>query len=166
MRALAILAALWVTHPAQAQDLIYSNEATLSCISSNSDRVSRMRCIGLSADACMQNSPGGETTVGMGGCLHREFQAWDKLLNKTYGQYLQRAQAIDAENAKYSDNLPKLAVSLREMQQAWIPFRDATCDYERAQWGNGTGGGPATARCRMRVTAEQTLALDEMWLGE
>ena len=54
------------------------------------------------------------------------------------------------------------AVALRAMQRAWIGFRDATCDYERSLWGGGTGGGPATAACLMRMTGEQTLYLERM----
>jgi uncharacterized protein YecT (DUF1311 family) len=46
------------------------------------------------------------------------------------------------------------------MQRAWIGYRDAACDYERAQWGGGSGGGPATAGCLMRLTGEQALALE------
>jgi uncharacterized protein YecT (DUF1311 family) len=166
MKSLVIVAALWVAQPAQAQELIYSDDATWNCLATTSGRLARMGCVGLSADACMQATPSGETTVGMGGCLDRELRYWDQVLNSTYGQYQERASALDAENATISDNLPKLSVPLREMQRAWIPFRDATCDYERAQWGGGSGGGPATLRCHMRVTGEQALALDEQWLGE
>lgn len=166
MKALAIVTALWAAHPAQAQDLVYSNDATWNCLATTSGRLARMGCIGLSANACMQATPGGETTVGMGGCLDRKLGFWDQVLNTTYGRYQERAKALDAENARISDNLPKLSDPLRDMQRVWIPFRDATCDYERAQWGGGTGGGPATYRCLMRMTGEQALALDELWLGE
>jgi uncharacterized protein YecT (DUF1311 family) len=49
--------------------------------------------------------------------------------------------------------VPPVAEALRDMQRAWIAYRDASCDYERAQWGGGTGGGPATAGCLMRTRA-------------
>ena len=52
------------------------------------------------------------------------------------------------------------------MQRAWIGWRDATCDYERAQWGGGTGGGPATVACLMRLTGEQALYLETVRMGQ
>ena len=166
MRAIAILTALWMAHSAQAQELVYTNDATSNCLATTSGRLARMGCIGLSANACMQATSDGETTVGMGGCLDRELSFWDQVLNSAYGRYQERSKALDAENATISDNLPKLSAPLRDMQRAWIPFRDATCDYERAQWGGGSGGGPATLSCLMRMTGQQALALDELWLGE
>ena len=49
-----------------------------------------------------------------------------------------------------------------EIFKRWIGYRDATCDYERSQWGGGTGGGPATLGCLMRLTGEQTLYLEQI----
>jgi hypothetical protein len=72
MKTLAILSALWMAHSAQAQELVYSNDATWNCLATTSGRLARMGCIGLSANACMQATSDGETTVGMGGCLDRE----------------------------------------------------------------------------------------------
>jgi uncharacterized protein YecT (DUF1311 family) len=46
------------------------------------------------------------------------------------------------------------------MQRAWIGYRDAACAYEESQWGGGTGGGPASVDCAMRLTARQALALE------
>ena len=83
MKALAIVTALWAAQPAQAQDLVYSNDATWNCLATTSGRLARMGCIGLSANACMQATPGGDTTVGMGGCLDRELSFWDQILNTT-----------------------------------------------------------------------------------
>ena len=166
MKILAIILALLVSQSVQAQELVYSNDATWNCLATTSDRLPRMGCIGRSADACMQATPGGETTVGMGGCLDREFQFWDQVLNGAYSRYQERAAAMDAETTRIGGFAPPLATPLRDMQRAWIPFRDATCEYARAQWGGGTGGGPATIRCLMQMTGEQALALDELWLGE
>jgi len=55
---------------------------------------------------------------------------------------------------------PAQAEALRDMQRAWIAFRDATCTYEASQWSGGTGQGPAYEGCVMRMTAEQTLYLE------
>ncbi|MFT5363966.1 MAG: hypothetical protein ACI9VX_001592 [Dinoroseobacter sp.] len=51
------------------------------------------------------------------------------------------------------------------MQRAWIEYRDATCSYEAAQWGGGTGAGPAFAGCLTRLTAEQALYLEFEGMG-
>ena len=70
-----------------------------------------------------------------------------------------QAKSADEDTAMYQPELPKQAEALRDMQRAWITFRDAACDYERSQWGGGTGGGPATLACLMRMTGEQALLL-------
>ena len=105
----------------------------------------------------MENTPGGYSTVGMGGCLSYELDYWDGLLNANYQAALARARQADRDNAGYG---PSQEQALRTMQRAWIPFRDGTCDFERSQWGGGTGQGPAGAECLMRVTAQQALYLD------
>lgn len=115
-------------------------------------------CIGLAADACMTDNDGGHTTVGTGACLFAEHEYWDRRLNAIYKVALKKAETMDGETAGYSD-VP-LKTMLRDMQRAWIAFRDAKCDFERAQWGGGTGGSPATANCLMYETAEQFFYLD------
>jgi uncharacterized protein YecT (DUF1311 family) len=70
---------------------------------------------------------------------------------------LARARNFDAENGDFA---PPSEPALREMQRAWIPFRDARCGFEMSLWGGGTGGGPAYAECLMIVTAEQALYLE------
>jgi uncharacterized protein YecT (DUF1311 family) len=71
-----------------------------------------------------------------------------------------RHEAGDAEVKAEGIEAPSVAEALRGMQRAWIVYRDEACDYERAQWAGGTGGGPATAACLMQQTGEQALALE------
>ena len=108
----------------------------------------------------MESHPSGYTTVGMGYCLDRELSYWDGRLNAAYAQVMAKDKAVDAEMTALGSAAPSLSESLRAMQRAWIPFRDASCDYERAQWGGGTGGGPATLSCLMYMTARQALLLE------
>lgn len=119
-------------------------------------------CVGQAAQACM-NSPGGDTTIGMIDCLQAEFQYWDKRLNVAFGQRLAAARKEDAEMRRLKSSVASLEESLRKMQRAWIPYRDAACLYEQAQWQGGTGGGPATAACQMNETARQALRLEGWW---
>jgi uncharacterized protein YecT (DUF1311 family) len=118
-------------------------------------------CIGLAADACMSDEVG-SSTVGMGFCLGEEWQWWDARLNEVYGDLMAQARAADEENAGFGGPVPpSQAEALRAMQRAWIAYRDAACDFARAQFGGGTGGGPAAAECLMRQTALQTFHLED-----
>ncbi len=114
----------------------------------------------------MTNNPGGETTVGMSSCLDQEVKQWDGWLNAAYGTLLSKAQASDAESAKWGTSAPKITPVLREMQRKWIAFRDTTCDFEMSQWGGGSGTGPAGLNCLLRLTADQAIYLERAWLGD
>lgn len=162
----AVLIATIPATAVMAQDLSFSPAATETCLAGTMDADARHACIGASANACMTDTPGGETTVGMGGCLARELEYWDGRLNAAYGSLRDKSKATDAEMAEIGATVPSLAGTLLAMQRAWITWRDATCDYERAQWGGGTGGGPATYACLMRLTGEQALYLENSWFGE
>tara|TARA_R110002049_G_scaffold23545_2_gene83260 strand:+ start:75214 stop:75702 length:489 start_codon:yes stop_codon:yes gene_type:complete len=158
VRRFFLIAAVLCAGPLAAQDLAYSDDQTASCLNSADDFETRRTCIGLSANACME-APGGSSTVGMGGCLDAELRFWDRLLNENYTARMAQAKAADAEAQTYQPNLAIQAEALRDMQRAWIGFRDAACDYERSQWGGGTGAGPATLGCLMQMTGEQALHL-------
>ncbi len=145
-----LLGALLFAAPAQAQDLSFSPVHTEACLQEAVGRGERLDCIGASANQCMQDTAGGETTVGMGGCLDRERDFWDGRLNAAYQQLLSQQR---------SD--PAMLDALRGMQRAWISYRDARCDYEYVQWGGGTGGGPAILACLMQATAEQVFVLEQ-----
>ena len=95
----------------------------------------------------------------MGGCLSLELTFWDNLLNANYKQRMSVAKEIDAEMQELGATVPLQAPALRDMQRAWITYRDATCDYARSQWGGGTGGGPATVSCLLDLTGQQALYL-------
>ncbi|WP_308917561.1 lysozyme inhibitor LprI family protein [Jannaschia sp. LMIT008] len=148
---LAALLIVVATTTATAQDLRYDPGVTLGCLAGTT--VSE-RCVGAAARACMDETSGGRTTVGMGGCLDAERRFWDDRLNAAYGP-LRAAHRAGGEGPR--------ADALRDMQRAWIAYRDAACTYERMGWLGGTGGDPATAECLMEATARQALVL-ERWL--
>ncbi|MEM7596725.1 MAG: lysozyme inhibitor LprI family protein [Pseudomonadota bacterium] len=157
MRALICLAVL--ANPAAAQDLVFTPAHTEACLASTQSYDGRHACVGVSAQRCMEDTAGGQSTYGMGGCLSAEFEYWDQQLNALYGAAIDAARAFDADMAGVAAHLATQEANLRAMQRAWIAFRDATCDYEYSQWGGGTGGGPAIAGCMMRMTGEQALYL-------
>lgn len=146
---------------AAAQDLIFDIRHTRDCLSRAATVEEQRACVGTSAGVCMGATDMGGTTVGMGGCLDRELGWWDDRLNASYQALRAKERREDADNAGFAGAVSQ-ADALRDMQRAWIPFRDATCDYERAQWGGGTGGGPATLGCLMRLTGHQALYLEQM----
>ncbi|MFQ5623494.1 MAG: lysozyme inhibitor LprI family protein [Paracoccaceae bacterium] len=147
--------------PAAAQDFLFSPGATEECLKIAGSADERRQCIGLSANRCMEDSVGGHSTYGMGACTELERRYWDERLNARYRILLDRDSSTDAETAELGLAAPSLVENLRAMQRAWISYRDAKCGYEMAQWGGGTGQGPALLGCLMRLTALQTLYLEE-----
>jgi uncharacterized protein YecT (DUF1311 family) len=148
--------------PLAAQDLSFRIDPTETCLWDSGHAGEKRACIGLAANACMEQ-PGGSSTVGMGFCLDQELGYWDGMLNDAYGQLMQAMRAAD-------DGLPAhLAIqasSLRDMQRAWIPYRDARCSHEAALWQGGTGASPAYLNCLMQETGEQALYLGALFSGE
>ena len=144
---------------ALAQELPYSPEATEACLEKAILPSEEEACIGTSAQLCV-DTPDGYTTVGMGFCFGYERDYWDGRLNAAYGQLMELEKANDAEMAKIGASTPSTVNALREMQRAWIAFRDRACAYELSQWGGGSGGGPAVANCHMVMTGQQALRLE------
>lgn len=152
--ALAVLAS-----PVAADDFPFSPDATEDCVSKATTFGEQTACVGASADLCME-AENGFTTVGMGFCIGQEVDYWDTRLNAAYQALRSRERAVDQEMADLGASVPERATALRDMQRAWIVFRDTSCVYEYTQWGGGTGGGPAHAACLMEMTARQTLLLE------
>jgi uncharacterized protein YecT (DUF1311 family) len=159
---LQLLAAL--AGPAAGQEIPFIAAATEACLGAAADPAGREACVGRSAEACMA-TPDGHTTVGMGFCLDRERAYWDGRLNAAYGALMELEAAVERELAELGSAAPSPAAALREMQRAWIGYRDAACAYEASQWGGGTGAGPAAVGCLMALTGRQALALEERLAG-
>lgn len=157
MKRLMVMALL--AGPAFAQDgLVFSPLATETCLM----QIGGAQCIGLSANLCMEATEGGSSTYGMGGCLSREADYWDVRLNAAYQVQMQTARDNDAEFGLVQSQ----AEALRDMQRAWIAYRDARCAYEYSLWQGGTGGGPASVACFMQLTGEQALYLESGGWGQ
>ena len=161
-----LLAAAILAGPAAAQEVRFSPAATDACVAQAAAPEAKRSCLGLSAQQCMGETSGGSTTIGMMDCLDQERDYWDARLNAAYKILRAKAKASDADLAEWGSSAPGTEPALKQMQRAWITYRDTTCEFERAQWGGGSGGGPAVLSCLMRLTGEQALYLESAWLGE
>ena len=133
-----------------------------TCYGEATDQAARTACIGKMATACMDEQDGGHSTLGMTSCLAAEAQVWDKHLNAEYKAARVFAQAMDKDEAVYFPEFARRAETLLAAQRAWILFRDAECDLERAEWGSGSMRHIAYTDCKMRMTADRTLRLRAM----
>lgn len=155
-----LIAALMVLPaPLAAQDLVFDITPTSACLEAGGGE----DCAGNATELCIEATPGGYTTVGMGACTKRELEWWDARLNIVYQDLRARLREEDAGMPDYAANQTETLVA---MQREWIRFRDAKCEFERAQWGGGTGGGPATVSCHLHETAHQTQYLASGVLGD
>jgi uncharacterized protein YecT (DUF1311 family) len=162
MSRLLLCLVLLLPAPLAAQDLSFDPFDTEQCLVNTGHAGNPTDCIGVSAMACMAQ-PSGESTYGMSFCLESELQFWDGMLNDSYQQL--RTAMQDADRG-LPDHLAVQASSLRDMQRAWIAYRDARCTHEASRWQGGTGSGPAFLNCAMMLTGEQALYLDALYSGE
>lgn len=103
------------------------------------------RCVGVVSGRCLADPENG-SNVAIGGCYDREATIWDDLLNADYGKLM---AGLDA--ARKAD--------LRKMQKSWIGLKEETCALEASFYDGGTGAGPASVACYMRMTAYRALIL-------
>ena len=161
----SLAAALMLAGPAFAQDnaVQYSDAPTADCLAA-ADTADAMRaCVGLATAKCVDASDYGSTTVGMMECAGKETAFWDAKLNASYKSLMARAEKFDAMNADDPRIMYKIADSLRDMQRAWIPFRDATCTFQYALGMGGTIASTLSSNCQLEMTAEQYIYLATAW---
>lgn len=147
-----------------AQDFSIRSQITDTCLQ-NVPKENQSACVGKASQACMSENNGGETTYGMSSCTGLELDWWDAKLNTAYGMLVAREKADDKEMESYQTSGPKKAPALRDMQRAWISYRDRLCEYEASQWGGGTGAGPAFLSCMMAETSRQYFMLNAQMGG-
>lgn len=86
------------------------------------------------------------TQFEMNQCAHKEYEAADAELNKTYNRLA--AKLDDEQRGK-----------LKEAELAWIMYRDTNCDLEGAFYKGGTMRPMVESYCRARMTNERTAEL-------
>jgi uncharacterized protein YecT (DUF1311 family) len=152
--------ALVLPGAAQAQDIRFDPGQLAQCVGQSQDATD---CIGTEAEICMALTEGGYSTYGMNACTDAELIWWDDRLNAAYQTLMpvERARDGQANDA----NRPSGATTLRDMQRAWIAYRDLSCTYTALGWFGGTGANTIYLGCLMDLTARQALTL-EMALRE
>ncbi len=143
--------------PAAAQDFSIDRHLIDRCLAIQENP---MNCVGRQADECVQRNGGGPNSV-LAACREAEAAAWDLTLNAEYRDLQRLAREREAEDLGYAPQ--SLIIGLREMQRAWITYRDATCDNALALAKPfGSAAGPAGAECLMVETARQFFALNNL----
>lgn len=157
IRAGVCAVALALPGVAAAQDLMFDATTLAQCVAAAGDGA---ECIGMAAESCMGRTMGGYSTYGMNACTDAEAQWWDTRLNTSYQALMAREQAADGASAEAEPDRPSGAAALRDMQRAWITFRDASCDYAALEWYGGTGASTIYLGCLLDLTARQALVLE------
>lgn len=122
----------------------------------------RKACLGQMSQTCMDSQEGGHSTLGMTSCLNAEANVWDKHLNVEYKATMAAFRAMDTDEAEYFPQFANRADTLRDAQRAWIAFRDGECALAYAMWGSGSMRNIAHADCRLQMTADRVIELQNL----
>jgi uncharacterized protein YecT (DUF1311 family) len=108
------------------------------------DEGERQCLFNLVATPCTKTREG-SSNLGTADCYRVEWVIWDNLLNENFKNLM--GALDDQQNSK-----------LRAMQQAWIVYRDTTCNFymDKIQ---GSMAIPMGAACAARETARRALLL-------
>ncbi len=90
---------------------------------------------------------GGETTVDMKECANKELAEVTKKINETYNTY---RKLLD----------PKQQKELKEVQLAWIKYKDLRCAFEYSFFEGGTMAGLVGTSCLINITNQRLKELE------
>jgi uncharacterized protein YecT (DUF1311 family) len=105
------------------------------------------KCRDVVSRPCM-DEPQSQSTYGMNACMVREQRLWDEMLNDEYGR-LRRGLA------------PELAGELRDVQRAWIAYRDVKCLLVREVI-EGTIASNIAGACMLETVARRAIELQDL----
>jgi uncharacterized protein YecT (DUF1311 family) len=121
--------------------------AIRACVAKYPDDVdeAERRCVfAIVADPCTM-MPANQSTAATAECYDRERKIWDAMLNENF-----RALGDDLDDGQKA--------KLRDMQRAWIAYRDTTCGFYHDKI-RGTLATTMAAACVARETARRALLL-------
>ncbi len=152
----ALLGVILAT-PVCAQDFSINPHLIDRCLAVSDDP---MLCVGREAYDCIDKNGGGPNMV-LGACYEAEALFWDDALNEAYQDL--RALARELELSGNGWEAGSLVDGLRDMQRAWIKYRDARCDNAVALAKPfGSKVSAVSAFCDMRETAKQYFVLRDI----
>jgi uncharacterized protein YecT (DUF1311 family) len=93
-----------------------------------------------------------QTTTQMNYCSQQEFQSADQKLNRIYQKLIKSLSKQQRQR-------------LISAQQAWLKFRDRSCEYEKGQFERGTLASSTYRYCLARIT-QQRIADIEGYLAK
>jgi len=93
-------------------------------------------------DRCVQNA---QSTADALACLDAEYRRQDEKLNAAYREARQRLQPFRRD-------------TLRDVQRAWMAYRDAKCRFYRHKE-SGSGGALDAVQCLVDTTILRTVEL-------
>jgi uncharacterized protein YecT (DUF1311 family) len=118
-------------------------------------------CIGTVQGPCLE-APDGQSTFGMKMCADRETAVWNERLNKTY-QNLMHGDLGQTDASPDGGKTKRAGADLfRDMQRAWIAFRDKKCEAAGLPMQGGSGAGVLIVDCYLQETARQAIWLSGM----
>lgn len=131
------------TRKATAQEIAAIRNCAIK-YQDNVDEGERQCLFNLVATPCTKTREG-SSNLGTADCYRVEWVIWDNLLNENFKNLMSALD--DQQNGK-----------LRAMQQAWIVYRDTTCNFymDKIQ---GSMAIPMGAACAARETARRALLL-------
>lgn len=125
------------------------------CLRDTRSKTAVAECSGRWANAC-QTRHERMPTVGLTRCLADERDAWETLRLEVHERLLVAAASYDVHQRPGN---PSVRDTLVAAKAAWEAFRKAQCDYEYAEYADGTMRGPVAVGCALRLTAARTGAL-------
>ncbi|MEM9047008.1 MAG: lysozyme inhibitor LprI family protein [Pseudomonadota bacterium] len=161
------LVSLALSLPVSAQDIpserqnelkaVYQNDALSRCLVETDPQSD---CIGTFRSTCAKLA---KTEGEWFFCIESELEAWDSHLNWLYNLSMEelKKQAIEYDRPT-GDHPLAMEGNLREMQRAWIPYRDALCGFAGSLTAGGTSITEEKLLCLNEETARQTLRLGKM----
>jgi uncharacterized protein YecT (DUF1311 family) len=87
--------------------------------------------------------------MAMNVCAARDFEQEDKRLNQSYRDLLAKLEAARREK-------------LREVQRAWLSYRDLHCDFQSADYAGGSIYSYMQSSCLSEMTKQRTKDLKQL----
>jgi len=94
------------------------------------------------------NCDNAQTQLEINQCSKQSYQNADKKLNQAYKQLLPKLQRSRKQK-------------LIAAQQAWIKFRDSSCEFESSQYEGGSIAPSVYLNCLEKLTQQRTQELQE-----